>query len=104
MPCNNVNNELEHIIDIFDNEEDIENEATRINVNDCMNGTFLNPSQSENPPQEKVFNCEKCNFKADRKIDIMDNKKDKHNWCNLCFSRFNNKENLKEHIIANHKE
>ena len=91
-------------IDLGDSEDEIENEATETTVNDCINGTFLNPSQTENPPQEKMFNYEKCNYKADRKIELMDHKKEKHNWCNFCFSSFNSKENLKEHIIENHKK
>ena len=61
-------------IDLGDSEDEIENEATETTVNDCINGTFLNPSQTENPPQEKMFSCEKCNFKTERKIGIMDHK------------------------------
>ena len=64
----NVNDELDNIIDLDDSEDEIENEATETTVNDCINGTFLNPSQTENPPQEKMFICEKCNYKADIKI------------------------------------
>jgi hypothetical protein len=45
-------------------------------VNDCINGTFLNPSQTENHPPEKMFKCVKCNYKAGRKIELMDHKKE----------------------------
>ena len=62
LDSDNVNDKILNIIDAGENEEDVDKETTEINVNDCMNGTFLNPSQSDNTPQETMLNCEKCHF------------------------------------------
>ena len=55
MDSDNVNDEIVNIIDAGDNEEDVNNEATEINVNDCMDETFLNSSQSDNTSQEQCL-------------------------------------------------
>ena len=84
-------------------EEDIENDRSELNVNDSINKTFQNPSQ-ESTPSGKKFNCEKCDFEATTKSDLVSHKKENHNWCPLCFSNFNSQDKLKDHIQNNHTE
>jgi hypothetical protein len=86
--------------DQSDDEEEIENNLDEINANK----TFHNPSQEDKSPSEDVFTCEKCDFKAATKTDLVKHKKEVHYWCELCFSSFNSRKRIKNHIIKNHKK
>ena len=85
-------------------EIEINTNETNVNVNDSVNRTFHNPSQDDKSPSEEIFKCEKCDFEAKAKIDIINHKKEVHNWCESCFSTFNSKKKLKNHILKIHKE
>ena len=50
----------------------------------------------------KTFSCKMCNYEAVKKFDITTHKEDVHNWCSQCFSTFNNREKLKNHITKKH--
>ena len=77
-------------------EEDLvdDEEMDEINVNDK---TFNNPSQTDNKISEQTFKCEKCDFKAERKFDYKNHKKEIHNWCCFCLSSYKTQEILKDH-------
>ena len=47
---------------------------------------------------EKVFACKMCDFKAGKKFDMTTHLEDIHYWCRICFSTFNNKDDLKNHL------
>ena len=51
----------------------------------------------------KVFACQMCDFKAGKKFDMTTHLEDYHSWCYICFSTFNNKDDLKKHI-QNHSK
>ena len=51
----------------------------------------------------KVFACQMCDYKAGKKFDMTTHLEDFHSWCYICFSTFNNKEDLKKHI-QNHSK
>jgi hypothetical protein len=93
-----VNDKNETIIDVVDYDEEIENED--VNENESVNMTFSNPSQ----PNKPTFKCEKCDLEAERKSDIMNHKKEHHNWCLLCVLTFSSQDKLKKHNTKNHKE
>ena len=84
------------IIDVVYYDEEIENE----DANESVNMTFSSHSQ----PNNTTFKCEKCDFEAERKSDIMNHKKEYHNWCLICFSTFSSQDKLKEHNLKNHNE
>ena len=51
----------------------------------------------------KVFACQMCDYKAGKKFDMTTHLEDYHSWCYICFSTFNNKDDLKKHI-QNHSK
>ena len=53
---------------------------------------------------EKLFKCELCDFRAARKDVIMDHKGTNHNGCSKCYSSFNRKDELQNHIKSKHRE
>ena len=63
----------------------------------------VNDKMDANIAGGKVFVCKMCDYKAGKKFDMTTHLEDVHSWCYLCFSTFNNKEDLKNHI-KNHKE
>ena len=69
-----------------------------------MNETFQNPSQENNTPCGILFKCEKCDYATTTKANIVNHKKETHNWCRFCFSSFNSQDQLKDHILKNHTE
>ena len=51
---------------------------------------------------KRIFACKLCNYQAEKKYDITFHLEDIHNWCYICFSTFDNQENLKKHVQTNH--
>ena len=105
------NDECNEVIDIIDVEsesgeiyEENVNDTSEINVNENINKTFHNPSQEDITPHGNSFKCEKCDFEAKTKPDLVNLKKETHSWCPFCFSSFNSQDNLTEHILTNHTE
>ena len=106
-------NDCDEVIDIIDIESvsgDVEEESENdksemhVNENESINETFHNPSQTINNTVENKFNCEKCDYYAATKSDLVNHKKEAHNWCTFRFSNFIDQDNLKDHILANHTE
>ena len=87
-----------NMVDIIDVQDDTENE------NYLSNSTFLNPSQTDEPPGDKIFKCEICDFATSSKKFIIDHKEEIHNWCSKCYSSFKNQEKLKNHTQKKHAE
>jgi uncharacterized Zn-finger protein len=92
------------VMEEIDDETEIENVADEMNENDneSVNKTFLNPSQADMISNEKVFKCLQCDFETTTKGDIVEHKRESHNWCSFCFSTFSSQEILKDHVDANH--
>ena len=105
------NDECNEVIDILNvesesgeiDEENVD-DTSEINLNDNINKTFHNPSQEDITPHGNSFKCEKCDFEARTKPDLVNHKKETHNWCPFCFSSFNSQDNLTDHILTNHTE
>ena len=75
------NDECNEVIDIIDVEseggeidEENVNDTSEINVNDNKNKTFHNPSQEDITPHGNSFKCEKCDFEARTKSDLVNHK------------------------------
>ena len=104
-------NDCDEVIDIIDIEsvsgdveEDSENDESELHVDEITNETFYNPSQTINTNVENKLKCAKCDYNAATKPDLVNHKKEAHNWCTFCFSTFSNQDELKDHILANHTE
>ena len=89
--------------EIGDVDDDCENDPDGVHGNNSMNKTFQNPSQSENNTCEKLFECEKCDVKVATKSELVNHKEKSHNWCSKCFSSYNSKDKLMDHILTHHK-
>ena len=99
--CYAEENDVIDIMSDFDeNEQEVENDEH----DEAVNKTFFNPTQIEVPSCELMFKCENCEYRASRKSEVNSHKTACHNWCSLCFSTFNSKEKLKDHINKNHIE
>ena len=94
--CGDIEEEIDGETEI------IENDCDEMIGNDCVNETFQNPSQVNIKSTEKLFKCETCDFETATKGDIVEHKKETHNWCSLCFSSFNSQDKLEEHVTFNH--
>ena len=83
------------IVDIVNDEnlDDIKIETSNRNV--------LLPDKI---PSGQIFKCEKCDFAATRRSVFNDHKVTSHNWCNMCFSNFNDPDSLKTHMKTHSKK
>ena len=99
-----VHHEIVDIIEIESDEveEELYNDESEMCLNDSVNKTFHNPSQADNTLSGKIIICEKCDFQATTKSDLVNHKSEAHNWCLLCYSSFNSQDKLKDHIHTNH--
>ena len=86
-----------NIVDIVNDEnpDEIKKETSNKNV--------LLPD-TDKIPSGKIFKCEKCDFAATRRSIFNGHKLTSHNWCNLCFSSFNNQEDLRTHLKTHSKK
>ena len=90
------------IVEEIDDETEIENDADELNENENVNKTFLNPSQADIISNENVFKCLQCDFETATKGDIVEHKRESHNWCSFCISTLSSQEKLEEHVNTNH--
>ena len=103
----NHNNKSDEVIDIIEIESEAEGETENNESEMCENSsdkTFHNPSQEHNNLCGKFFKCNKCDFEAATKPELVQHKTEIHQWCIHCFSSFNTQDKLKDHILTNHKE
>ena len=62
--------------------------------------------QKEPPITDRIagsFVCNICNFAATSKHELVSHKVSTHNWCIKCFSTFDSREKLKNHLSTKHK-
>ena len=90
------------VVEEIDDETEIENNGDEMNEKESVNKTFFNPSQEHIISNESIFKCLHCDFKTATKRDIVEHKRESHNWCSFCFSTFNSQEILEEHVNTNH--
>ena len=50
------------------------------------------------------FVCNICNVVTKSKHELVSHKVSQHNWCIKCFSTFDSRENLKNHLSTKHKK
>ena len=84
------------VVEYIDDETEIENDADELNENEneSVNKTFLNPSQADIISNENVFKCLQCDFETATKGDIVEHKRESHNWCSFCFSTLSSQEKI----------
>ena len=67
--------------DTDDAEEEFNSSISELYVNRSAKRTFHNPSQVEKSPSQNIFKCEKCDFAAAIKTDLVNHNEEEHNWC-----------------------
>ena len=71
------------------------------------NNELVRKVQKEPPITDKIagsFVCNICNFAAISKHELQSHKVSRHNWCIKCFSTFDSRDNLKNHLSTMHKK
>ena len=103
----------ENIIDcesmeIKEKSKNVKEDDVEIDILEASNniGAVLNVSNVNNADNTSggklIFDCQLFNYQAEKKYDITSHLEDIHNWCYICFSTFDNQENLKKHVQTNH--
>ena len=67
----------------------------------------IKQEESDNNIPEKIagsFACNICNVAAKSKHELVSHKVSTHNWCIKCFSTFDSRDNLKNHLTTMHKK
>ena len=79
----------------------VDDQSVILEADDISNRTFNDPSQVDNTSSDKLFKCEICDFASSRTDIIKNHTEFFYNWCNYCFSSFNNQKKLKIFIVRN---
>ena len=85
------------------------NEENDVNVKivDVEDDSDIKPEESDNNIPGKIagsFTCNICNVAAKSKHELVTHKVSTHNWCIKCFSTFDSREKLKNHLSTKHKK
>ena len=83
-----------------ENMKEVEDEITN-NIGADLNLSKINNIDNTSGGK-RIYACQLCNYQAEKKYDITSHLEDIHNWCYICFSTFDNQENLKKHVQSNH--
>ena len=70
--------------------------------NGVPNTNFPNPSKDDKLPRAKNLKCEMCALVQETKTCKNGHKKEKHNWCKLCYASFSSPKKLKNPMKKKH--
>ena len=78
-----------------------------VKIVDVEDDSDIKPEESDNNIPGKIagsFTCNICNVAAKSKHELVTHKVSTHNWCIKCFSTFDSREKLKNHLSTKHKK